>query len=75
MAFLNKAISLGGARKFASRHSEQVNGGIDKVVHLVKGRAPKQHAGKVDTAGSYLKRVATGSATDAPRTDERDKKK
>ena len=36
---MGRLAALGAARKYASKHSDQVHGGIDKVAGMVRGRA------------------------------------
>jgi hypothetical protein len=60
MALAKRLAALGAARKYAQSHSEQVHGAIDKVAGAVRGRAPQQHRGKVDSASDLLKKAVTG---------------
>jgi len=66
---MGRLAALGAARKYASKHSDQVHGGIDKVAGMVRGRAGG-HADKVDKAASLLKKAATGTTDSARSHDE-----
>jgi len=61
---MGRLAALGAARTYASKHSDQVHGGIDKVAGMVRGRAG-QHGDKVDKVASMLKKVATGDSGEA----------